>query len=152
MSWKTPKIDWTPSDYFNVEDWERIRINLQIINDILRELHMPDATLKDLTLSRGVLSLPTVSSVNDLEYNLQALFETLNIPLHEHKDPKEWHARLSSLYATNPNNEDWIRWETFTKRAKECLDYMNSYEDQRVLGTFYAGTLGAQIQHLSRGR
>lgn len=38
MAWITPKTDWVPSDYFNIEDYNRIRNNINQIKYIYDEI------------------------------------------------------------------------------------------------------------------
>ena len=39
MAWITPKTDWTSSDYFNVEDYDRIRGNIQYVYEYALRLY-----------------------------------------------------------------------------------------------------------------
>lgn len=152
MGWAQPKTNWTLLDYFNLEDWNRIKNNLDVLNELLDSQHMISTPLLDLTLNKGTLSIPYVTDVNNLEENLKRIYEILGFSIYETTPTKVWYSRLSNLYASNPTSDDWNRWEELILRIRYSLDYMSSYENQRVLGTFYAGTLGVQIQRFSRGR
>ena len=38
MSWQTPKTDWKSEDFFNVQDYNRIKNNLYVIQSIAQEV------------------------------------------------------------------------------------------------------------------
>lgn len=151
MAFSTPKTDWVSTDYYNIEDWERIRDNLTFINDWFLEHKWPSVVLESMATSRGINALPTVELVNRLERNLQALYETTGIPITEWRDSKTWYGRLDALYSANPTYDDWNRWEELAKRLKESIDYVSTYLYQRISGTFYLGN-NIRVQLMSRGR
>ena len=47
MAWQIPKTDWKSSDYFNFEDYNRIKANLQYLRDLSIEVY-PSFNLSDM--------------------------------------------------------------------------------------------------------
>lgn len=151
MAFQTPKTNWKATDYFNIDDWMRVKDNLIFINDWFKAHNWPSSVLQNTEASRGINTLPSVELINRLEQNLKTIYNKTGIPITEWRDSKTWYGRLESLYSTNPTYDDWNRWETLAKRLKESIDYVDAYLYQRISGTFYAGS-NIRIQTLSRGR
>ena len=151
MAFTTTKTDWSPSDFYNIEDWERLRDNLISINSWFRSHNWPKVNLTSMAASRGINSLPSVQLINRLEANIKNMYETTGIPITEFRDSKTWYSRLDSLYSENPTYDDWNRWEMFAKRLKESIDYVDTYLYRRTCGTFYSGN-NYRLQLFSRGR
>lgn len=135
----SPKTDWELTDYFNFEDWIRIKNNILYINDILYNIGWINSPLYNMNLERDINSLPTVDLVNRLEFNVQKLHNALGINYNQWPESKTWFARLDPSYKSNPTFEDWNRWETYTKLLKEWTDFATEYQHQRISGTFTAG-------------
>lgn len=151
MAFTTPKVDWKLSDFYNIEDWARLRDNLIFIDSWFKSRNWPNVTLESMATSRGLNALPSVQLINRLERNLQNIYEMTGIPITEFRDSKTWYARLDALYSSNPTYDDWNRWETLPKRLKESIDYVDTYLYQRISGTLYSGN-HYRVQLFSRGR
>lgn len=151
MPFIAPKTSWAPIDYFNVEDWNRVVDNLIFVNDWFKLHNWPSAALQSMSLDRGQNSLPYVDLINRLEQNLQRVYEITGINFTEWRNSKTWYARLETQYHSNPNYDDWNRWEQLSKNLMESINYVTVYLHQRISGTFYASA-DYRIQMLSRGR
>lgn len=71
--WQTPKVNWESSDYFNVEDWERIRKNLEYLRDFAVMFFDTFSLLP--TSAKTVTDWLYANDLNALESNL----ETINL-------------------------------------------------------------------------
>lgn len=151
MSFTTPKTNWVSSDYYNIEDWIRLRDNLIFVNEWFKTHNWPAVTLNSVETPRGINALPTVDLINALEQNLTLIYQCIDIPLTEWRASKEWYVRLDARYQSNPTSDDWNRWEELPKRVHECIVYVSTYLHRRVSGTFYAGN-NLRTQLFSRGR
>ena len=113
MSWVTPKIDWISSNYFNIEDWDRVTGNVEYLTDQYEYFQLRLEYLGDLNLDKGIYSLPYVTLINILERSLTQLFNVLDdhVILQIDWAGKTWYDRKDESYTSNPNYTDWIRWE-----------------------------------------
>ena len=70
--WITPKTDWTPEDYINVEDWNRIVSNLNYLKRSANELYgnIPWKTLTDI---KAYNDFPNAEEWNNVAENLESL-------------------------------------------------------------------------------
>lgn len=152
MSWSTPKVTWQATEFYNTEDWDRVRNNLIYCNQWFIDHNYPSVQLNPLVLDRGRAELPTPILVNKLEDNLKMLYDIFGVPFTEWQPREYWYGRLEGLYSRNPNYTDWNRWEQLPKRIKESLDYIETYFWHRVSGTFKCGNYNRIVQLLSRGR
>lgn len=145
MSWTTPKTDWKSSDYFLLEDWNRIVSNAQeLYNLIGATFSWRDCVLADTA------AMPYYDIVNNLENNLADLQSTLGQPFIQFLRTV-WYPRTSTSWTHNPSAEDFIRWEEFEKTLYKWYNIMASAQNAIYAGTFYAGT-NRSLQMLSRGR
>lgn len=88
MGWVTPKTDWVSSDYFNVEDYDRIRGNIQYVYeyalrlykvfgiDVMQERTLGDAVAAEL-LNHVEKNLDKIANntYNLIEYRPSKSFE-----------------------------------------------------------------------------
>lgn len=152
MSWQTPKTNWVSTDYYNVQDLERVRDNLLYLQQQLTSLGYHSPQLEEISTARSYMTLPTVQLINALEQNLQTIAYTLGTWVDAVWGGKEtWVSILSSSYLRNPNSSDWNRWETLTVIVYEAIQYLDVYLHYRISGTFYAGS-DTLVQMFSRGR
>lgn len=100
--WQTPKTNWVASDYFNVEDWNRIIGNIEYIKELCAELY-PDFVIAAVPY-KGHEDFPYARELNDIENNLQAINNN-TYPLNL-GDKKTWQANRAA-----PSYEDFNRWE-----------------------------------------
>ncbi len=74
MSWIEPKTDWTESDYFNAEDYNRIIGNLTFLKTFAEGLFAV-FDLQDMGEEKTYISLIYAREINVIESNL----ETINL-------------------------------------------------------------------------
>lgn len=150
-----PKTDWLPTDYFNAEDWNRIRNNLRYIRDWFKEHQWGIRPLTDLTIQNldavTTSSVPRTYTVNYIENSIRYLHTDLGIDYPEYQNPPLWYSIVSTSYKRNPNSTDWNRWELFTVWCYRSTQALDTYSNNRAAGTFHAGN-NIRIQYLSRGR
>ena len=145
MAWSEPKRDWLKSDYFLLEDWNRIVANAQFLYELLEAtFYWRDCQLADTA------ALPYYDLVNNLESNLLDLYESSGFDFIEFK-ATTWHARTSSEWTHNPSAEDFIRWESLEYQLYLWCNIAMKPQNVLRAGTFKAGT-NRVTQMLSRGR
>lgn len=123
MAWETPKTNWRATDYFNLNDWNRIKNNLVYLADEIQAAGVTRPSVLDLTLTRDTMSLVTVQLANRLETTLKNVKNALHsiVPA-----KKTWYARTSVSYTQNPNYEDWNRWEATIQQIYTDIQNMKS--------------------------
>ncbi|MDF2610036.1 MAG: hypothetical protein K0R92_1510 [Lachnospiraceae bacterium] len=67
-----PKITWTINDYFNVEDYNRIKNNLQWLKDYSLNLYR-NFIIEDMGLDETYNGLPYADMINAIENNLETI-------------------------------------------------------------------------------
>lgn len=149
--WIAPKVDWKSTDYFNVEDWQRIRGNLEHLHTWLQGLRTSVSPLLETYTNKEYDELPYVHLVNNMEENLAKLQETFGVRFTEDFDQKTWYERLDTMYKSNPTHVDWNRWENILLRVQESLQYIDTYVFTPISGTGYCGSERTLIR-FSRGR
>lgn len=149
--WITPKTNWISIDYFNIEDWQRIRTNLEHLRSWLQDMQTSGPPLLETSTGRGYDELPYVHLVNNMEQNLADLREIFGVNFTEDVAQKTWYDRLDIMYTSNPTYEDWNRWETILQLVHESLQYINTYLFSTISGTCYCGS-GSTLIKFSRGR
>ena len=149
--WIAPKVDWRSTDYFNIEDWQRIRTNLEHILDWFQSSRIIRTPLLETDTGRGYDELPYVHLVNNMEVNLAKLRETFGVDFTEDVAQKTWYDRLDIMYTGNPTYADWNRWETILQLIYESLQYINTYVFSTISGTGYCSSDRTTIR-FSRGR
>ena len=73
MAWITPKTDWLSSDYFNVEDYNRIRGNIQYVYEYALRLYKVFGI--DVMQERTLGGAVAAELLNDVENNLDKIAE-----------------------------------------------------------------------------
>ena len=71
--WLTPKTDWRSVDYYNIEDWQRVRNNLEHIRSWLATIKVSGLSLLDTDAGSESNAMPFVHIVNNMEQNLANL-------------------------------------------------------------------------------
>ena len=149
--WTTPKTNWKAVDYYNIEDWQRVRSNLEHLRTWLQEHGVSGQALLQTDTGRGYNEMPYVHLVNNMEKNLAELRRLFGTPFTEDVAQKTWYARLDSMYNSNPTYQDWNRWERILLRVYESIQYIDTYVFTPVSGTGYSGSERTLIR-FSRGR
>ena len=149
--WSQPKVTWQPTDYFNIEDWQRIRSNLEHIHSWLQNAGVSKPRLLDTDTGRGYAELPYVYLVNNMEENLANLQKVFGVSPLEDTLQKTWYMRVDIRYISNPTYADWNRWETILLYVSEWIQYIDSYVFTPISGTCRSGSERTLLR-FSRGR
>lgn len=70
--WITPKIDWTNESYFNVEDYNRIKNNINYLKDLAYSLYISFA-FTPMGADKAYTDFPYASEFNAFEDNLEGI-------------------------------------------------------------------------------
>lgn len=149
--WSTPKVNWRSTDFYNIEDWQRVRSNLEHLRTWLQDHKVSGQPLLETDTGRNNDELPYVHLVNNMEENLAELRRLFGVNFTEDVAQKTWYARLDSLYESNPTYQDWNRWERILLRVYESIQYIDTYIFTPVSGTCKSGSERTLIR-FSRGR
>lgn len=149
--WAEPKVNWRIIDFYNIEDWQRVRSNLEHLRIVLLEKGVPIPDLLDTYSNKGYEELPYVHLVNNMEQNLANLREFFGTTFTENLSQKTWYERLNSLYKENPSYQDWNRWELILLRIYESIQYIDNYLYTPISNTCRSGSERTLIR-FSRGR
>ena len=149
--WLTPKVTWKPTDFYNIEDWQHVRNNLEYLYSWLQDQKASMPPLLETDTGQGYNELPYVHLVNNMEENLASLRETFGVDFTEDVAKRTWYGRLDIMYKSNPTYQDWNRWEIILQRVYESILYINTYIFVPVSGTCYSGS-DRTILRFSRGR
>lgn len=105
--WLEPKTNWQPTDFFQLDDWNRIVENAKFLYGFVSAgFEWKDCDLAD------TMALPYYNLVNNLESNLYQLSRSPNIVFIPYFKI-QWYPRTASSYVRNPSYEDFNRWEQF---------------------------------------
>ncbi len=77
--WITPKTDWTPEDYINVEDYVRISNNLKYLKELAEMMVSPLLNWTSVKTDLTYESIQATEDWNAVEENLESLYENLFI-------------------------------------------------------------------------
>lgn len=122
--WITPKLNWTPSDYYNFNDLNRVENNTEFIRDYFNDIGFK-IPLMTFNKTRDVNWIELISSINRVEQNIEGIKNNSFIPP-EYISGKVW------SNANVFNYEDANRYE-------RNLEYFKIW-GQRVIDSFiYCG-------------
>ena len=86
MAWIEPKTNWESTDYFNIEDYNRIVGNLTYLKDLSLEL-FKDFTTEDMVGSKDYSSMIYAREINAIENNLESVnINTYNFDIGDTKE------------------------------------------------------------------
>lgn len=128
--WIEPKTDWTASDYFNAEDYNRIIGNLVYLRAYLGSL-FNSLTNVSLGEEKSVESLIYAREINAIEQTLEILNkETYRLAIGETKE-----------YFTNQKTIDYVELNRIEKSILALLQKVVNHKENL---TKIAFTLGNQ--------
>lgn len=110
-----PKTNWVSSDYFNIEDYNRIKNNIQWIKDFSINLYK-DYEIIDMGADGTYDGLPYADLINNLETNLETVAQ---------KTIPAAFTGVTMQYSENGNFIDYLelnRLETICKNLHDLLD------------------------------
>lgn len=149
--WLTPKTDWYSIDYYNIDDWRRVRTNLEYLHNKLEERKISMPSLQVTDTGKGYDEMPYVYLVNNMEQNLAMLQKVFGVNFTGDVAQKTWYDRLDALYKGNPTYQDWNRWEYILSCVYAALQYIETYIFTPISGTCNCGSERTLIR-FSRGR
>lgn len=113
MAWQTPKTDWVSTDFFNIQDWNRIRGNIQYIKELCDRLY--DYFTINGIEEKTYSSMLYAKEINALEEDIYKInMNTYSVSANEQKS---WAANMKA-----PSYEDFNRWERMTLKLKQSLE------------------------------
>lgn len=127
MSWSEPKVDWQPTDYINIEDFNRIRNNIEYLKEKANELYISfDFYIEG---EKTYSDMPYVEVWNNLEDSLQ------NIVDHTY-DLNIGNKKTYSAY------DGYIDYNELNRIESACLNYYKLFERQHITVERLSFTLG----------
>lgn len=114
--WIEPKTDWTPEDYYNFEDLDRVENNMEEIATMIGHFDVPPTliTVTDRTMKR----IEFQDSLERVDSNINLLTQRykplgwdqgeLNTPF-DYRDALRWEQNLYLLYFYYSGNIDNFR-------------------------------------------
>jgi hypothetical protein len=130
-TWTTPKIDWTPSDYYNYSDLDRVESNTEYLKDELESIGY-EPNISTLVTSRNYTDLVFFDVMNRIEGNIKSLADCSYNPL-GWKNPKVDWASVIDNFDYNVAN----RLESNLINLKEMINDIK--EETLFCGTYYCG-------------
>lgn len=101
--WIKPKIDWTPDDYYNFEDLDKVENNTLYIVELLKKFGVE--LILDCFTARSLKRIEFADSLNRIESNIEQL-------AHRYK-PSNW----------IPNKTDWTANTSFNYEDANRLEF-----------------------------
>ena len=130
MGWITPKTDWVSTDYFNIEDYNRIIGNIIYLKDFAEELFKALDTL-DMGEEKTYVSMIYAREMNAIESNLA----TINNNTYKFDIGKT---------QTFQANKSTPLWSEFNRIESACLLLYNTMIAHKNALPRLAFTLGGQ--------
>lgn len=123
------KLNWTKRDYYNAEDLVRVEVNTQFVAEYLETMGYL-AELQEVKADWLMQNFPTISEINRIENNIEALRECFYAP-QGWKNKKTWIKGMKFSW------EDALRYE---KNLHLLTQMINLIKDATVYsGTFNSG-------------
>ena len=149
--WYAPKTNWRSTDYYNIEDWQRVRNNLEYIRSWLESIKVSGLSLLNTDVGDGYSAMPYVHLVNNMEQNLANLQSIFGVDFTGDVAQKVWYERLHDMYKSNPTYQDWNRWEYILACVYESIQYIDTYVFTPISGACRCGSERTLIR-FSKGR
>ncbi|WP_185903729.1 hypothetical protein [Hathewaya massiliensis] len=127
--WIQPKTDWTPTNYYNPEDLNRVENNTLEVKNLLEQLLKQTVSLESTITNRTYASIEFASSLSRIERNIDKLGF--------YYKPPGWQNTLSWVVGHSFNYVDANRLEINLKLLYEFLIPNVKYE--RYCGNFTCG-------------
>ena len=129
MSWSEPKTNWQSDDYINIEDFNRIRNNIDYLKEEANKLYMEFGFTETLESEKTYSDYPYSEVWNNLENALQDIVD--NSYILDVGDKK-----IFSAY------ESYIDYNELNRLESACLQYYNLFERQHLTKETLSFTLG----------
>lgn len=119
MSWSEPKTNWQSDDYINIEDFNRIRNNIDYLKEEANKLYMEFGFTETLESEKTYSDYPYSEVWNNLENALQDIVD------HSYQlavgDKKTFFAY-----------ESYIDYNELNRLESACLNYYNLFQRQHI--------------------
>lgn len=89
MSWITPKTDWTVLDYFNIEDYNRIKGNIEYLVEYAKNINL-DLVLPFALENATIETVPKVSLFNSIVYDTDYIRNSLSQNIVGYRDMRTY--------------------------------------------------------------
>ena len=113
MAWITPKTNWASSDYFNIEDYNRIKNNLEWLQEMINQTY-PSISISAMGADKTYSDYIYADEFNLFETNLDSMKSWI-VPLGIES------GILYSENAPTPNYTELNRIESATLKMYENL-------------------------------
>ena len=113
MSYQIPKTNWKPTDFFNVEDYNRIKGNIKEVHALAVTVY-PSFLIEDMGGDATYVTIPRAEDFNHFETNLCRIRDR-TYPFFEGKPPM-WCPNQPA-----PSYKDFNRWEQNLKIMYDSL-------------------------------
>lgn len=80
MTWQTPKTDWSPEDFYNFEDLNRVENNVEVLMELLTYFNV--TLVLPTNRTRTMKTIELAPSLNRVENNIRLLGQRYR--------PKQW--------------------------------------------------------------
>lgn len=116
MAWRTPKTDWSESDYFNIGDYNRIVDNLAALRNLAASGYA-EFKLEEMTAEKTYSDYIYADEINVIESNLAKICNSTYQPnIGEQR----------TYYANQPTPD----WREFNRIESACLTLYKNLQGQ----------------------
>lgn len=130
MAWSKPKTDWQASDYINIEDFNRIRDNIEYLKTESDKLYKDFPFSVELANRVGYSSYAYVDLWNSLESCLQDIVDNTTVMAVGNK-------KVYTVF------DPYIDYNELNRLERACLTYYDLFERQKLTLRKLAFKLGA---------
>lgn len=130
MAWSKPKTDWQAIDYINIEDFNRIRNNIEWLRIKSQELYLEFPFSIKLADQVGYSTYSYVELWNSLESCLQDIVDNTTVMAVGNK-------KTYTVF------DPYIDYNELNRLERACLTYYDLFERQKLTLRKLAFKLGA---------
>lgn len=113
MAWKTPKTNWVSTDFFNIEDYNRIIGNISYIRGLAVQV-WPDFSIAPMGSDKTYSDYVYAREVNVIESNITRIVSGISFPLDLGEE---------KTYSANKRTPDYAE---FNRIESACLALYNN--------------------------
>lgn len=129
MAWQTPKTNWAKTDYFNIEDYNRIIGNIRYLHEVSAEVN-PDFDITELDEKVSYADYIYADEFNAIESNLTTIS----------KGTYPYSVAEMKTYYPNQPTPDYAELNRIESLMLERYEYlMGQVQGRRVLSFVLGG-------------
>ena len=129
MAWQMPKTNWAKTDYFNIEDYNRIIGNIQYLHEVSAEVN-PDFDITELGEKASYADYIYADEFNAIESNLTTIS----------KGTYPYSVAEMKTYYPNQPTPDYAELNRIESLMLERYEYlMGQVQGRRVLSFVLGG-------------